>query len=207
MVKALEDSVFVDGEAFETIRALRHNEFAAAPTRIPVHSGAAYPSEEESLTRLLHEKLGVVDSNSRNSHQIGIAAPHVSPDGGWACYASAYRNISKDDLAGKTVVILGTSHYGAPEQFGLTRKPYQTPLGDLNVNTEMVDWIEKRAASSIVMEDYCHAIEHSIEFQCLFLRHLAGDDLRILPILCGPLPSKPDDRRGAGARRFSKSLL
>jgi AmmeMemoRadiSam system protein B len=35
------------------------------------------------------------------------------------------------------------------------------------------------------MEDYCHAIEHSIEFQVIFLQHLYGADVRIAPILCG----------------------
>ena len=35
------------------------------------------------------------------------------------------------------------------------------------------------------MEDYCHSIEHSIEFQVLFLQYLYGPDIRILPILCG----------------------
>ncbi len=34
------------------------------------------------------------------------------------------------------------------------------------------------------MEDYCHAIEHSIEFQILFLQYLpGGPNIRILPIL------------------------
>src|SRR5258708_7125713 len=35
------------------------------------------------------------------------------------------------------------------------------------------------------MEDYCHSIEHSIEFQVLFLQFLYGPNIRILPILCG----------------------
>jgi AmmeMemoRadiSam system protein B len=35
------------------------------------------------------------------------------------------------------------------------------------------------------MEDYCHAIEHSIEFQVLFLQYLYGPNISILPILCG----------------------
>jgi AmmeMemoRadiSam system protein B len=35
------------------------------------------------------------------------------------------------------------------------------------------------------MEDYCHAVEHSIEFQVLFLQYLYGPNIRILPILCG----------------------
>jgi hypothetical protein len=36
------------------------------------------------------------------------------------------------------------------------------------------------------MEDYCHAVEHSIEFQVVFLQHLYGPNVRVLPILCGP---------------------
>jgi len=35
------------------------------------------------------------------------------------------------------------------------------------------------------MEDYCHAVEHSIEFQVLFLQHLYGAGVRVLPVLCG----------------------
>jgi AmmeMemoRadiSam system protein B len=83
-------------------------------------------------------------------------------------------------------VVLGTSHYGAPERFGLTRKPFLTPLGETTVDLPLVDELERRAGPAVVVEDYCHAIEHSIEFQVLFLQHLLGAGVRILPILCGP---------------------
>jgi hypothetical protein len=36
-----------------------------------------------------------------------------------------------------------------------------------------------------MVEDYCHAIEHSIEFQVVFLQHVFGPNIRILPVLCG----------------------
>ena len=111
---------------------------------------------------------------------MGIAAPHVSLFGGWRSYASAYSRLSPG-LGDKTFVILGTSHYGAPEKFGLTRKSFVTPLGTLEVDTPLVDWIAGRAGDSVVMEDYCHSIEHSIEFQCLFLQHAVGLACRILP--------------------------
>jgi hypothetical protein len=83
-------------------------------------------------------------------------------------------------------VILGTSHYGEPERFGLTRKPFVTPFGETSVDVALVDRLEQQAAPAIQMEDYCHAVEHSIEFQVLFLQHLYGPQIRILPILCGP---------------------
>ena len=35
------------------------------------------------------------------------------------------------------------------------------------------------------MEDYCHSFEHSIEFQVVFLQHVLGPRVRIVPLLCG----------------------
>lgn len=143
-----------------------------------------------------------------------IAAPHVSPDGGVAAYSAAYAPLDRS-FADKVFVILGTSHYGAPERFGLTRKPFVTPFGRLEVETSWVDELVREGGPSVALEDYCHATEHSIEFQCVFLQHALGrtgvsrvapldkplgelldkpsdkpsdePPLRILPVLCGPL--------------------
>ena len=89
--------------------------------------------------------------------------------------------------ADKTFVILGTSHYGEPEKFGLTRKPYLTPWGPIETDVSAVDRLAAAAPAAVEMEDYCHASEHSIEFQCIFLAHALGTtDFNIIPILCGP---------------------
>ena len=61
---------------------------------------------------------------------FAIAAPHVSPEGGWQSYREAYRML-RPEHRDRTFVILATSHYGAPERFGLTRKTFRTPLGVL----------------------------------------------------------------------------
>ena len=52
---------------------------------------------------------------------MGIAAPHVSPQGGWQSYRAAYQELTPD-LRDRTFVVLGTSHYGQPGKFGLTRQ-------------------------------------------------------------------------------------
>jgi hypothetical protein len=113
-----------------------------------------------------------------------VAAPHVSPSGGWSSYAAAYRCLTPD-LADRTFVLLGTSHYGQPERFGLTAKPYVTPLGKAEVDRELHDRLAAQAPQSVILEDYCHSIEHSIEFQALFLQYVMGRPVKILPILCG----------------------
>jgi AmmeMemoRadiSam system protein B len=59
------------------------------------------------------------------------------------------------------------------------------------------------------MEDYCHAVEHSIEFQVVFLQHLLGPRVRVVPVLCGPFARAtrdglPDD--DPGVARFLDAL-
>jgi AmmeMemoRadiSam system protein B len=90
------------------------------------------------------------------------------------------------ESADRVFVILGTSHYGAPDRFGLTRKPFVTPYGEARTEVAYVDEITEAAPNAIKLEDYCHAVEHSIEFQIVFLQHIYGPSIRILPILCGP---------------------
>ena len=69
---------------------------------------------------------------------IGIAAPHVSPFGGWQTYRNAYNALGPEHRE-RTFVILGTSHYGEPDRFGLTRKPFETPYGRAIAETRLVD--------------------------------------------------------------------
>jgi AmmeMemoRadiSam system protein B len=121
---------------------------------------------------------------------LGIAAPHVSPEGGVASYAAAYRALPAG-LGERTFVILGTSHYGEPDRFGLTQKPFATPFGAAATDARLVDRLARAAGAAARVEDYCHAVEHSIEFQVVFLQHLFGPAVKILPILCGAFVEGP----------------
>lgn len=210
-VEVLRASGFLETEEFDALRSQKHAAFAAEAFRLPSHAGTAYPdSQFELRTRLNNYLMTIVPPNS--APIIGIAAPHVSPEGGWQCYAAAYNRLRglKEQLQGKTIVILGTSHYGEPEKFGLTRKSFQTPYGTIHTDTQLVDWLLKRADGAINLEDYCHSVEHSIEFQVVFLQHVLGNDFKILPVLCGAfvqsfLSGKPPEA-GDGVRNFFESL-
>lgn len=184
--ESLTQAGFVEGEQFDEMRAAAERAFAEAPVREPAHAGGGYPGECDELTEWMRENMlaGAAAPASANG-LLGIAAPHVSPDGGWDSYRAAYQSLTPD-LAEKTFVILGTSHYGQPETFGLTRKQFVTPFGTAQTQVGLVDQLARRAARAVRMEDYCHAIEHSIEFQIVFLQSIYGPGVKILPILCGP---------------------
>ncbi len=184
LVRSLSEAGFLEDEVYAELERRRHRAFQEAPVREAAHAGSAYPAEPELLRVTLDRCLDGAP-RSRGS-VLGVAAPHVSPEGGWQCYREAYACLDPGACEA-TFVVLGTSHFGAPDRFGLTRKPYRTPLGETTPWPEMTDWLARRAPNAVTMEDYCHAVEHSIEFQVIFLQHLYGPHVRVLPILCGSL--------------------
>jgi MEMO1 family protein len=210
LVEALRSSGFLEDETFAQLKETKQREFAEAPRRDAVHAGSAYPDEIEPLRQTMREYMAGADGTAPQADGLlGIAAPHVSPSGGWQSYQAAY-GVMGPAYRDRTFIVLGTSHYGEPERFGLTRKPYVTPIGESRTDAELVDWLADKGGRAVQMEDYCHSVEHSIEFQILFLQHLYGPDIRVVPILCGPYarsiyhggaPEKDDD-----VRRFLDAL-
>lgn len=184
-IKAMRENGFLESEEFAVMKDARHREFGEAPHRPAAHAGSGYPDEPAALKQEFEEYGAQQTAGTGDRPLRAIAAPHVSPFGGYASYAAAYNLLSEADRD-KTFIVLGTSHYGEPERFGLTRKGYQSPLGTTATDPDLIDELENAAPESVQMEDYCHATEHSIEFQCVFLQHaLNRADVKVVPILCG----------------------
>jgi predicted class III extradiol MEMO1 family dioxygenase len=59
-----------------------------------------------------------------------------------------------------------------------------------------------RGGSAVEMEDYCHSFEHTVELQLIFLQHVLGPDVRILPICAGL--SRAAFRQAGGPRMTTR---
>jgi AmmeMemoRadiSam system protein B len=198
VTRCLREAGFLEDAAFDALREERHRAFAASPVRAAAHAGSAYPAEAAELGETLDHYLRDAPSAPPATDGLGIAAPHVSPEGGWRSYAAAYAPL-RHLARGRTFVVLGTSHYGEPGRFGLTHKPFATPLGETSVDRELVATLAATGGPAVCLEDYCHVIEHSIEFQVVFLQHLFGGGVTVVPILCGPFDAAggaPEDDPG-----------
>jgi len=179
LAEALSEAGFLDDDNF----ARMFERFARAETLPARHGGPGnYPTEGVKL-RALFDTWFAEPGAARVLH--GIASPHASPEPARASYVSAYSalaaSLSKTAAAEKTFVILGTSHQGARDRFGMTRKRFATPVGETRTR------VPENLTGLAMMEDPCFAVEHSIEFQVVFLQYLYGPDIEIVPILCGPL--------------------
>ena len=181
LAATLSGAGFLEDESFERMKSERQRAFVESPVREPSHAGAAYPDNREELQQTLAEYL-TGGPPAATDGLAAIAAPHVSPFGGWETYRAAYSALGPQHKD-RTFVILGTSHYGEPDHFGLTRKRFVTPFGEAVTDMDLLEQLATEPAA--IMEDYCHSVEHSIEFQVLFLQHIYGPEVRILPILCG----------------------
>jgi hypothetical protein len=180
LIEALGRAGFLEDETYARLKLERCLAFTESPVRQAAHAGSAYPAEAGPLQDLMELYLGGTAATQRGV--MGIAAPHVSPQGGWQSYRAAYQELTAD-LRDRTFIVLGTSHHGQPDRFGLTRKPFETPWGKTRIDPALVAELEAQPAA--LSEDYCHAVEHSIEFQVIFLQAIYGADVRILPLLCG----------------------
>src|SRR5260370_36308231 len=186
LVETLSAAGFLEDSNYADMQQERKREFAEAAVREPSHAGSAYPADVEQMRQTMEQYMDGASARAQaNGDVFAIAAAHVSPQGGWQSYGAAYGMLRPEDKD-RTVVILATPHYGEPEKFGLTRKTFRTPLGDAPSDTALVDWLAARGGKGIEMEDYCHSFEHTVELQVIFLQHVLGPGVKILPILVGP---------------------
>jgi len=213
LVDTLDAGGFLENETFTRARETRHAAFEKARTRTPAHAGTGYPAEATALVGAMTQWVdgsGVAGACSPpDAGLVAIAAPHVSPEGGFRSYRAAYARLSPA-MRERTFVVLGTSHYGDAERYGLTRKPYATPLGETRTDDGLLDRLVNEGGPAVVREDYCHAVEHAIEFQVIFLQHVVAPDVRVVPVLCGPFVraleprARPED--DPGVARFLDAL-
>ena len=64
---------------------------------------------------------------------------------------------------------------------------FHDPLRKIRDRSRIVDAIQSRCLFDLFRDEAVHRTEHSVEFQCLFLRFLYPEPapLKIVPVLCG----------------------
>lgn len=198
LIAALDEHHLLEGEGFEAHRAGIELEFRESAVRIAAFAGQSYPADAAELRTWLASFF--TDANGPGSMpaarpgadelaRVGdpvraIVAPHIDLRRGGPCYAHAYKELV-ERCSARTFVILGVAHAGAENLFAATRKDFVTALGGISTDRDLVDDIAARLPFDITADEIAHRSEHSIEFQALFLQHLLGNSISIVPILVG----------------------
>jgi len=193
LVRILDDCFFLDNDRFDAHKRRCDDEFSASPIRPSAMAGKSYPADPSEVRALLDGLFaqsapsGLL-STGENGPVVGVVSPHIDFARGGTTYTPAYRALAESDA--ETYVIFGISHAGGETPLIPTRKDFQTPLGRVEADHEILDLLEKNLIARDgwprpYAAEFAHAHEHSIEFQVVFLQHLRPSrPFRILPILC-----------------------
>ena len=192
IIEQLDENLFLEGERFQEALREAEERFKAAPVREAGFAGKSYENDPERLRVQIEGYFaepngpGPLGEKKGGVGLKGVIAPHIDFQRGGACYAFAHREIWERNPS-DCFMIFGTAHTTTEKPFCLTRKEFLTPLGPLSVDQELLDAIQSRCHDDLFKDEGVHRSEHSVEFQCVFLRYLHPDliPLKIVPILCG----------------------
>jgi hypothetical protein len=192
VISQLDENLFLEGERFQEALRQKEEDFRKASFREAIFAGKSYEREPDGLKTQLEGYFtgtngpGPLEGKKGTNGLKGVVAPHIDFQRGGFCYAFAHREIWEMNSC-PCFIIFGTAHSPMENPFCLTRKDFITPLGTLNVDQELVDAIQSGCADDLFKDEGVQRSEHSIEFQCVFLRYLYPEPnpLKIVPILSG----------------------
>jgi len=188
VVNYLEEHGFLYSERFLGLRQAVEARFISEPVRAAWLAGQSYPDDPVELRAFLDEMSRGVGESPASAPVGCIISPHIDFDRGGPAYAAAYHTLRTVAPPPATAIIFGVAHHGGEAPFTLTRKDFDTPLGTVRTDAVVV---ERLAAACTGFNPFAgeilHRTEHSIEFQVVMLRHLLGESVTIVPVLCGGL--------------------
>jgi len=192
IISQLDEAFFLEGERYQEAFRGKEEDFKKAPFREAAFAGKSYEADPGKLRAQLEgyftrtDGIGPLGEKRSKNGLKGVIVPHIDFQRGGFCYAFGHREIWERSSS-ECFIIFGTAHTSMENPFCLTRKDFITPLGALAVDQEFVETIQSRCPQNLFQDEGVQRSEHSIEFQCVFLRYLYPEPnpLKIIPILSG----------------------
>jgi MEMO1 family protein len=161
-------------------------------------AGAWYPSEPDSLRRLVDRLLAEAPGRDLKGDLVALVAPHAGFAYSGPTAAAAYRQV--EGRSYEAVVVLAPSHRESFRGASVYAKgAYRTPLGEVPVAEDLAREIVREGGRDITAGEAGHRSrvdggmgEHALEAQLPFLQRVLGG-LTIVPIMigdCSPAASK-----------------
>ncbi|MFC1786485.1 MEMO1 family protein [Halobacteriota archaeon] len=142
--------------------------------RRPVVAGKFYRSDIEGLRSQLKSYF---DTPVPGEESVkGAVVPHA----GYVYSGQVAAHVYAVLPSAETYVLIGPNHHAIGSTIALSKETWSTPLGNVEVDEEIVDDL----SSSIDVDETAHQYEHSIEVQLPFLQH-RFKDFKIVPICMG----------------------
>lgn len=155
-------------------------------------AGQWYAGNASELRKTIEAYFAEVEPTGLPGEPVALISPHAGYDysGQTAAYAYSQIRGRRYDI----VVVISPLHRVPLGRFAVTEADaYQTPLGEVSVDHELVDALGDHVSINRVGYDG----EHSLEIQLPFLQ-VALDPFRLLPVMVGASSFDAGRRLGEG---------
>jgi len=140
-------------------------------------AGLFYPGKEEEIKRFVEEKIKEVDAEEG----AGIV---VSPHAGWIycgkTMAYSFKALRKSFTR---AILIGPSHYSVGT-FSLSSSTWLFPGFEVEVDKEAVSSLSREIFE---VNEVAHLNEHCLEVLVPWLKYVARNEFKIVPVLINPL--------------------
>jgi len=189
VVKFLDEKGLLWSENFEKLKEEAYQKWFSMPFKPMAHAGSAYPLEEEQAKEFLEELFKIPQKETQESSDKSprcLIVPHIDIKAGAEAYAKGYARFKPKE--GARIIVLGVGHH-LDMPYSVLTKDIATPFGLVKNDKGGVFYLSQSKKVELYPDHMAHKLEHSIEFQALFLSYLLRDGFVVLPILMGPLPA------------------
>ncbi|MHC4777582.1 MAG: AmmeMemoRadiSam system protein B [Planctomycetota bacterium] len=192
----LSRNLLLDGDGFQSAYEGAEAEFREAPVRTMRHHGEGYPRDPGVFEAELQGWFGgtLPDFSKVGERVPAIFAPHIDIPLAGPSYAGAFGPAAAD-RANEMYVVLGTAHYRDVNPFIVTEKAFETPWGLVAADREFIADLREAYGGDLSRDELIHKVEHSVEFQAVFLQGLLHGqrEFTIIPILVSSFASHVKD--------------
>lgn len=165
-------------------------EFESLEGFMPIRSCAVadmfYPKDFTSCSELILELIKSIGKVNIDPNAVGALVPHA----GWIFSGrtalKALMSIDPKNAPDTFIIFGAVHHYGVNKISIYPSGSWQTPLGNVNIDSETVNVLQADKKLGAVLSARAHEKEHSIEVQIPFISHLFPN-AKIIPIACPPI--------------------
>ncbi len=184
VVKFLDEKGLLWSKKFEEIKEKAYSHWFSYPFKPMAHANQAYPLDASEAKAFVEDILNQANTEDSKAPKI-LIVPHIDIKAGAKTYAEGYVRFNPPE--GSRIIIFGVGHH-LDLPFSVLTKDIATPFGTVKNDRGGVFYLTNSKKLEIFPDHIAHKLEHSIEFQTLFLHHILKDGFVVLPVLIGPLP-------------------
>jgi AmmeMemoRadiSam system protein B/AmmeMemoRadiSam system protein A len=152
--------------------------------RQPAVAGQFYPGNAADLQSMLKDLFSHAAPSKNISNVAALICPHAGYVFSGGVAASAYNQLDPGKRY-ENIFVIGPSHHVGFEGASVyTAGNFVTPLGTVQVNTQLGKQLIQKSKAFVSRTD-AHLSEHSVEVQVPFLQYRFRKDLQIVPIVVG----------------------